>query len=60
MLAAAALLCLFALCDVAPRTNHFNRLAFLVADQLLCIVDPAIRAIFLEKTIFDRITPVLE
>src|SRR5262249_474158 len=37
--------CLFATGNVAPRANHFNRLALLVTGQLLCIVDPAIGAI---------------
>src|SRR5215469_1310806 len=53
------LFCLLATGNVAPRTNHFRRLALLIADQLLRIVDPTVGAIFFEKAIFDRVTPVL-
>src|SRR5215470_3953721 len=45
------LFCLFATGNVAPRTNHFNRLALLVTGQLLCIVDPAVGTVVFEKAI---------
>src|SRR6516225_4179946 len=51
--------CLFATGNVAPRTNHFNRVALLITGQLLCIVDPTVGAILFEKAIFGRVTAVL-
>jgi hypothetical protein len=50
----------FPLAYVAPRANHLDRLAILVSDELLLIVDPAIASVFLEKPIFHRVRAPLE
>src|SRR6478736_1783146 len=50
----------FPLAYVAPRANHLDRLAILVSDELLLIVDPTIASVFLEKPIFHRVRAPLE
>src|SRR5215472_15418928 len=51
--------CLFATGNVAPRTNHFNRVALLITDQALFIVDPTVGFVLFKEAIFDRVTTVL-
>src|SRR5215467_5234829 len=51
--------CLFATGNVAPRTNYFDRLALLITDQALFIVDPTVGSVLFEKAIFDRVTTAL-
>ena len=41
--------------DVAPRADHLDRLAVLVADQVLLVVHPAVAAVLLEKPVLDRV-----
>ena len=46
--------------DVAPRADHLDRLAFLVPDEPLFIVHPAVGAVLLEKSVLDRVGTFLE
>ena len=54
------LLGLLARGDVAPRADHLDGLALLVADQALLVVDPAIAAVLLEEAVLDGVAAVLE
>ena len=51
---------LLALGDVAPRADHLDRLAVLVADQALLVVDPAVGAVLLEEPVLDRVAALPE
>ena len=46
--------------DVAPGADHLDRLAVLVADQVLLVVDPAIGAVLAPEPVLDRVATLLE
>ncbi len=49
------LLCRLASVDIAPRANHLDGVPSLVADEMLLVADPAIRAILLAEAIFRQV-----
>src|SRR5262245_58669840 len=46
--------------DIAPGTDHLDRLAVLVADQMPFVVDPAVNPVSLEEAVFDSMATLLE
>src|SRR5262245_48264495 len=48
------------LADVAPRTDHLQRFAAFIADEMLLVLDPAIGVILPSKAVFQCIAAGLE
>src|SRR5262249_19484167 len=46
--------------DIAPRTDHLDRIACLIAHELQLIADPAVIAVFLAEAILVGDMPFLE
>ena len=55
-----ALLGRLARADVAPRADHLERRAALVANEVLLVIDPAIGAILAAEAIFERLLTRIE
>src|SRR5262249_5900148 len=49
-----------ALGDVAPRADHFDRLAVFIPNQALLVAHPTVGAVLPEKSVLDRVAAFLE